>query len=72
MMFLWIPFLFLPFAVFWLLRPGMGCGIGHVHGAPYPGMPQRSEPDAVEILRMRLARGEITAAEYDEIRAALG
>ncbi|MBI5232626.1 MAG: SHOCT domain-containing protein [Coriobacteriales bacterium] len=67
MMFLWLPFLFLiPFAILWLARSGgaMGCC-----SAPHAVNPQSpGGADAVEIARQRLARGEITVAEFEEIR----
>jgi predicted lipid-binding transport protein (Tim44 family) len=34
--------------------------------------PQRTDTSAVEILAQRYARGEITAAEYEEMRRTLG
>ena len=73
MMFLWLPFLFLiPFAIFWMMRSGegtMGCGMGH---AGHAEAPSAGGPDPIEIARQRLARGEITVAQFDEIRRALG
>lgn len=73
MMFLWIPFLLLiPFAIFWMVRPGEGMGsCGAAHG----GHPQASGPgsaDPMEIARQRYARGEITTGEFEEIRRTIG
>lgn len=73
MTFLWLPFLFLiPFAIFWMLRPGNGMG---GCGATHAGHAQTTSPggpDAMEIARQRLARGEITSAEFEEIRRTIG
>jgi uncharacterized membrane protein len=73
MMFLWLPFLFLiPFAAIWMLRSGGDagcCGMSH-SGTAFPPGPTGPEP--LDILRQRLARGEITPAEFEEIRRALG
>lgn len=75
MMWFWIfPLFLLPFAVIMLVRhgAGVGCGVHHGYGV-YPAAPQApAGPDPVEIVRQRLARGEITPAEYEEIRRALG
>jgi uncharacterized membrane protein len=72
MMFLWLPFLFLiPFAIFWMARSGgdVGCcGMSHTGPTQSQGP---SGPDPMDILRQRLARGEITSAEFEEIRRAL-
>jgi uncharacterized membrane protein len=76
MMLLWIPFLFVVmFGTWWLVRPagyGMGCGMGHAMHAHTPGTPPSGQTDPIEIVRQRLARGEITAEEYQTIRRALG
>lgn len=74
MMFLWLPFLFvIPFAMFWMMRSGnaggMGCGMGHAGDAHTP---VAGGPDPIEIARQRLARGEITTSQYEEIRRAIG
>lgn len=75
MMFLWFPFLFLiPFAMFWMMRPGTGGGMGCC-GMSHAGdmqTPSAGGPEPIEIARLRLARGEITTAEFEEIRRALG
>ena len=72
MMFLWFPFLFLiPFAIFWMIRPGVamgGCGMMHSMNAQTAA---QANEDPNEIARKRLARGEITPAEYEEIRRAI-
>lgn len=69
MMFLWLPFLFLiPFAMFWMMRSGdgmAGCGMSHTG---HTQSPSTNGPDPIEIARQRLARGEITTSEYEEIR----
>jgi uncharacterized membrane protein len=79
MMLLWIPFLFIALWVFWRMarhgEVGMGaacCGMGHDGHAAMHGTPPAGRSDAVEIVRQRLARGEITPEEYDAIRRALG
>jgi uncharacterized membrane protein len=73
MMFLWLPLLFLiPFAVFWTARTGGGvgsCGMSHSGFVPSQGS---GGPEPMDILRQRLARGEITSAEYEEIQRVLG
>jgi len=71
MMFLWIPFLLIPLAFFWM-RPGMGmwgCAMDH---AGHSHAPAASAPDAIEIARQRLARGEVNVAEFDVIKRVLG
>jgi uncharacterized membrane protein len=35
-------------------------------------MPGPAGPDPLQIARLRLARGEITTAEFDEIRRVIG
>jgi uncharacterized membrane protein len=73
MMFLWFPLVIvIPFVIFRMLRPGtgmMGCG-GAAHSA-HTQAPTPGGSDPIEIIRQRLARGEITAAEFDEIRRAI-
>jgi len=75
MMLLWIPLLFLiPFGFARMMRPsavGDGCcGMNHSSAVAPQGGSSGSEP--IEILRQRLARGEVTSAEYEEIRRLLG
>jgi hypothetical protein len=76
MMFLWIPFVFVVlFAMWWLVRPaglGMGGGMGSSMPASMQGPPPAPHGDPVEIVRQRLARGEITPEEYETVRRALG
>jgi uncharacterized membrane protein len=64
MFFVWLPFLLLIPLVMWLVRPAgavHGCGIGHAgYAAP-------TATDPLDIARQRLARGEITPGEYQEI-----
>jgi uncharacterized membrane protein len=73
MMILWLPFLFLiPFVMFWMMRSGTGmgsCGMSHAGNAQPP---TASGPDPIEIVRQRLARGEITTSEYEAIRRVIG
>lgn len=72
MMFLWIPFLVLIALVMWRPRAdgGMaGCCGGHESHTPPPAS-TGSAP--IEIARQRLARGEITTTEFEEIRRVLG
>ena len=68
MMFLWLPLLFLiPLALFWD-HPTVSDGIpGAAHGAS--SVPTEN-PN--EIARKRLARGEITVSEFEEIRRVIG
>ena len=74
MMFLWLPFLFLlPLGVIWMLSTGTApgcCGMAHSGHATTPGVGAGSDP--VDIARLRLAKGEITTAQFEEIRRALG
>ncbi len=72
----WFPFFFvIPLGIFWLIRgghPGVGCyGMQHSTSMQTPPAPPAG-PDPVAIVRQRLAKGEITPAEYEEIRRALG
>ena len=72
MMFFWFfPLLLVPFVVIMLVRHGAGAGCGmHAH----TGVTPQGHPgvDPVEIVRERLARGEITPAQYEELRRTLG
>lgn len=76
---MWIfffPFLFvIPFALLMMMRHGPAgvgcCGMSHSMPMQTPLAPPTG-PDPVEIVRKRLAKGEITPAEYEGIRRALG
>ena len=72
LMFLWLPLLFLvPFALVRAVRPEPAracCGPAY----PYGGPPSEAGVDPVGIARLRLARGEITSAEYEQIRRLIG
>lgn len=73
MMFIWLPFLFLiPFAMFWMMRSGTDMGGHGASRGPQHPTPPRSGPDPIEIARQRLARGEISTTEYEEIRHVIG
>lgn len=73
MMFLWLPFLILiPLAIFWMVRPSTSmscCGMAPMGSGRTPNA---DGPDPIEIAGQRLARGEITAAQYEEIRRTIG
>ncbi len=70
MMFFWFLFL-IPFVIFLVARPyGMGGGCCGWRGTGVQPPAARGN-DPVEIVRQRLARGEITPAEYEEIRKTL-
>lgn len=77
MMFLWIPFVFMiAFAIWrmaWHGSVGTGC-CGMAHSMPDQGAWTQSPgtSDPVDIVRRRLARGEITPEEYEAIRRTLG
>jgi uncharacterized membrane protein len=74
MMFLWLPFLFLiPAALVWMAwsNAGTGCCGARTHAMPVQA-PSANAPDPIEIARERLARGEISSAEFEEIRRVLG
>jgi uncharacterized membrane protein len=76
MMWFWFfPFVLLLLVPLMFVRhlvDGGCCGMSPMHGnvPPQPSGPVGKDP--VEIVRERLARGEITAAEYEEIRKVLG
>jgi uncharacterized membrane protein len=72
MMFLWLPLLFLiPLAIFWTERPAAAERGGTMHGAhPQAAVPMGEDPN--EIVRKRLAQGEITVSEFEEIRRVIG
>jgi uncharacterized membrane protein len=73
MMFLWLALLFLiPFMLVRTIRPGSEvarCGSGYPYGHPTVGA---AGADPVSIARLRLARGEITPSEYEQIRRLIG
>lgn len=74
MMFLVFPLLLIPFALFWMVRPGeeMGwCGATHAGYAPSQ-VRDEARVDPMTIAGQRLARGEITTAEFEEIRRTIG
>lgn len=76
MMFLWIPFLLLiPLVVVMMTRSSGAagcCGMAqHSPMAPQPPASSTSTQDALEIARLRLARGEVTPEQFAEIRRAL-
>lgn len=77
MMFFWLAaLLVLPFAAFSWMRDGaVGCcGVGHMHTAAAPDSPVSTAPTAEDPLgmaRLRLARGEITVGEFEQIRSLL-
>lgn len=70
MMFFWFLFL-IPLVIFLTARPETMTGRGLVPLAVQVQPPAAPGVDPVEIVRQRLARGEITAEEYDTIRRAL-
>ncbi len=72
LMFLWLPLLFLiPLILVRSVRaePARDCC---VPTDPYPRSPGETAADPVDIARVRLARGEITSAEYEQIRRLIG
>jgi uncharacterized membrane protein len=73
MMFLWLPLLFLiPLAMIWMMRSGAGgMGCGGMDHAGNAQTPTAGREDPMEIASTRLARGEITPAEFDQIRRAI-
>ena len=74
MMFFWLPLLLLiPLAMMWMTRSSddgamSGCGMGH---GGHTQTAVAGEPDPLDIARQRLARGDITASEYEEIHRAI-
>jgi uncharacterized membrane protein len=69
MWFFWFP---LVFVLVWAFRRAEGpgyCGMSHTEGHVQS---PNGQADPVEIVRQRLARGEITPEQYAEIRRALG
>jgi len=71
MMFLWLPLLFLiPFAFVRMVRPEVApCRSTDPYRRPASGS---ADADPMGIARLRLARGEITSAEYEQIRRLIG
>lgn len=74
MWFFWIPFVLLPLCVILMFRRGehVGCHAMAGHGRMTSPLPTPKYTDPVEIVRERLARGEITPEEYEQVRRALG
>jgi uncharacterized membrane protein len=72
MMFLWLPLMFLiPLAVLWTMRSGSA--VGYCGVSPATSVPA-SSPDGnnpMGVARQRFARGEITSAQFGEIRRLL-
>jgi uncharacterized membrane protein len=71
MWFFWLPLLFVPFGLLVLLKHGAYAGCRGAH-AVYRQPAEAGRVDPVEIVRQRLARGEITPEQYEEIRRTLG
>ena len=71
MMFLWLPLLFLiPFAFVRMVRPEVApCSSTDPYRRPASGP---ADADPLDIARLRLARGEITPTEYEQIRRLIG
>lgn len=69
-MFLWIPLLIvIPLAA--ILVAGRGVGSGDLRVDPPHGVsPIGAEP--MDTARLRLARGEISAAEFETVKRVLG
>lgn len=74
MMFLLFPLFLIPFALLWIVRPGADMGWGGAMHADYGQghMPVAGGVDPMTIAGQRLARGEISTAEFEEIRRAIG
>lgn len=66
-MFLWLLFL-IPLVIFVTARPGQG--VAYRSASPQGSVPAGDAP--IEIARKRLARGEITPEQFEEIRRAIG
>lgn len=66
----WFPFLLVvPAIMLWRHGTGAGCcGAHESHAQPTDA----DRIDPVEIVRQRLAHGEITREQYEEIRRTLG
>lgn len=74
MMFFWLPVLILlPVGILWMLRSGTTSeryDMNRGGRETTPGAGPAADP--VDIVRIRLARGEITTTQFEEIRGALG
>jgi uncharacterized membrane protein len=72
MLLFWLPLLLLcPLAMYLMMRFGTGMGHHDMSQAGPEQAPLVTRPDPIEIARQRLARGEITTSEFDEIRRVL-
>lgn len=72
MMLLWLPFvLLIPFAILWMLRPAPAAGCCAPMQSQQSGTVSSAGLDPMDIARQRLARGEITTAQFEEIRRAI-
>lgn len=71
MWFFLFPLLLVPLAAVMVWRHGTGAGCCGAH-AGYHQPTDAGRADPVEIVRQRLARGEITPEQYEEIRRTLG
>ena len=69
MFIIWLPVLIaLGLSIVWMARPGQAGGCcGGSHAAQAPSGPSSAQDGALGIARQRLARGEITSAEFEEI-----
>ena len=55
---------------FWML---VLIGVGYLFYVSYPSRARRiNREDPLEVVRLRLARGEITSEEFEKIRKTLG
>ena len=72
MMLLWLPFvLLIPFVIVWMLRPASGVGCCAPMQGQQHGTAGSTSMEPMDIARQRLARGEITTAQFEEIRRAI-
>jgi uncharacterized membrane protein len=70
MMFLWLPIVIVvPLALIWMATPNAGVDWA-TRGARAHAQ-SASGPDATDTARQCLARGQITSAEFEEIRRVL-
>lgn len=73
MMFFWLPLLFLiPVLLLWPDRSTPAERVGGIAHAQNLGGSVPPSEDTNQILRRRLARGEITVAEFEEVRRLIG